>query len=86
MTNFKKQALEYHEYPIPGKLGTSILKPAETQHQLSLAYSPGVAEPCIAIAEDPANVYRYTNKGNLVGVISNGSAILGLGNLGPLAS
>ena len=82
----KQAALNYHEYPKPGKLATEITKSTETQQDLALAYSPGVAEPVLAIAEDPDNAYRYTNKGNLVGVISNGSAILGLGNRGGLAS
>lgn len=79
-------ALDYHQHPQPGKLATTILKPCETQQDLSLAYSPGVAEPVRAIADNPDDAYRYTNKGNLVAVISNGSAILGLGNLGALAS
>jgi malate dehydrogenase (oxaloacetate-decarboxylating)(NADP+) len=84
--SFKQAALDYHEFPRPGKVEVTFTKPADTQEDLSLAYSPGVAEPVLAIHEDPANVYRYTNKGNLVGVITNGTAILGLGNLGPLAS
>ncbi len=79
-------ALDYHELPIPGKIEVALTKPAETQEDLSLAYSPGVAEPVKAIAENPEDAYRYTGKGNLVAVISSGSAILGLGNLGPLAS
>ncbi len=79
-------ALEYHEKPTPGKLAVRITKPTETQNDLALAYSPGVAEPVRQIADNPDDVYRYTNKGNLVGVISNGSAILGLGNRGALAS
>ena len=82
----KKAALEYHEFPIPGKIGIQITKPTSTQRDLALAYSPGVAEPVKAIAENPENAYRYTNKGNLVAVITNGTAILGLGNLGALAS
>lgn len=86
MTTLKQQALDYHRLPRPGKISTQITKPAETAHDLSLAYSPGVAEPVRAIAADPQQVYRYTNKGNLVAVVSNGSAILGLGNLGALAS
>jgi len=89
MKNCKKlrqKSLNYHEKPIPGKLGTKILKPIETKYNLSLAYTPGVAEPVRKIAENSMNAYRYTNKGNLVAVISNGSAILGLGNLGAIAS
>lgn len=82
----KQAALAYHEFPRPGKVGLEITKPTETQYDLSLAYTPGVAEPVLAIHEDAQNAYRYTNKGNLVGVITNGTAILGLGNLGPLAS
>lgn len=82
----KKAALDYHEFPRPGKLATVLTTAAETQEDLSLAYSPGVAEPVRSIAENPENVYRYTGKGNSVAVISNGTAILGLGNLGPLAS
>ena len=82
----KKAALEYHSVPKPGKIAIELTKPAETARDLSLAYSPGVAEPVREIAADPENAYRYTSKGNLVGVISNGSAILGLGNLGALAS
>ncbi|MFT4897933.1 MAG: malate dehydrogenase (oxaloacetate-decarboxylating)(NADP+), partial [Flavobacteriales bacterium] len=82
----KKDALAYHAEPSPGKLSIEITTPAESARDLSLAYSPGVAEPVRAIAEDPENAYKYTIKGNLVGVISNGTAILGLGNLGSLAS
>ena len=82
----KAAALDYHALPKPGKTGIAITKPCETQYDLSLAYSPGVAEPVRAIADDPDAVYRYTNKGNLVAVISNGTAILGLGNRGALAS
>ncbi|GLS24496.1 malate dehydrogenase [Marinibactrum halimedae] len=84
--DIKDAALAYHEQPTPGKLSIEITKAAETQNDLSLAYSPGVAEPVRAIAEDPESAYRYTGKGNLVAVITNGSAILGLGNLGALAS
>lgn len=82
----KKDALYYHEHPTPGKISVEITKPTATQRDLALAYSPGVAEPVKAIHEDPENAYKYTSKGNLVGVISNGTAILGLGNLGALAS
>lgn len=86
MSDLKQAALEYHEFPRPGKLSVELTKPTATQRDLSLAYSPGVAEPVREIARDPENAYRYTGKGNLVGVISDGSAILGLGNLGSLAS
>ena len=86
MSTLKAQALRYHEFPRPGKLALEITKPTTTQEDLSLAYTPGVAEAVLAIHEDPNNAYRYTSKNNLVGVISNGSAILGLGNLGALAS
>lgn len=85
-TDFRQAALDYHEFPIPGKISVQLTKPAETAADLALAYSPGVAEPVREIAKDPANAYRYTGKGNLVAVISDGSAILGLGDLGPLAS
>jgi len=82
----KKAALDYHAFPVPGKLSIELTTSAETQEDLSLAYSPGVAEPVREIARDPELAYRYTGKGNLVAVITDGSAILGLGNLGPLAS
>ncbi len=85
MQDLREQALAYHAEGRPGKLKISPTKPTETQHDLSLAYSPGVAEPCREIARDPNLVYRYTAKGNLVGVVSNGTAVLGLGNIGPLA-
>jgi malate dehydrogenase (oxaloacetate-decarboxylating)(NADP+) len=81
-----KDALEYHLKPRPGKTEVCITKSTETARDLSLAYSPGVAEPVRAIAADANAAFSYTNKGNLVGVISDGSAILGLGNLGGLAS
>jgi len=80
------EALAFHRYPQPGKLSVTPTKPMATQKDLSLAYSPGVAVPVLAIARDPELVYDYTSKGNLVAVISNGTAILGLGNLGPMAS
>ncbi len=83
---FKQAALDYHAFPRPGKLAIEITTSAETQEDLSLAYSPGVAEPVREIAKDPENAYKYTAKGNMVAVITDGSAILGLGNLGPLAS
>jgi len=87
MNDEKRQAaLDYHAKPIPGKLSVELTKPTETAKHLALAYSPGVAEPCREIALDPENAYLYTGKGNLVAVVSDGSAILGLGNLGPLAS
>lgn len=82
----RQAALDYHQYPLPGKTATAITKPAASARDLALAYSPGVAEPVRAIAANPDDAYRYTNKGNLVAVISDGSAILGLGNLGALAS
>ena len=83
---FRQQALDYHAYPTAGKISVELSKPAETAEHLALAYSPGVAEPVREIAQNPDNVYKYTAKGNMVAVISNGTAILGLGNLGPLAS
>jgi malate dehydrogenase (oxaloacetate-decarboxylating)(NADP+) len=86
MNDLKQRALDYHEFPRPGKVSVESSKPCATQVDLSLAYTPGVAEPVREIAKDPANAYRYTNKGNLVAVITDGTAILGLGNLGPLAS
>jgi len=81
----KKEALEYHEYPFPGKIETLPTKPYSSQRDLSLAYSPGVAYPCMEIARTPADVYKYTDKGNLVAVISNCTAVLGLGDIGALA-
>lgn len=84
--DLNKAALEYHEFPRPGKVSVELTKPAETARDLSLAYSPGVAEPCRQIALDPEAAYRYTGKGNLVAVITDGTAVLGLGNIGPLAS
>ncbi|MFW1290150.1 malic enzyme-like NAD(P)-binding protein [Vibrio parahaemolyticus] len=82
----RQKALDYHAYPTPGKIAVELTKPAETAGDLALAYSPGVAEPVREIVQNPDNVYKYTAKGNMVAVISNGTAILGLGNLGPLAS
>ena len=82
----KKAALDYHEFPTPGKLSITPTKQLVNQSDLALAYSPGVAAACEAIVEDPLNVYRYTARGNLVGVISNGTAVLGLGAIGPLAA
>lgn len=86
MSDFRQQALDYHALPKPGKISVELTTPAATVKDLALAYSPGVAEPVREIADDPANAYKYTAKGNIVAVISNGTAILGLGNLGPLAS
>ncbi len=82
----KQEALDYHSKGRPGKIEVIPTKEAKTQRDLSLAYSPGVAEPCLAIAANPEDAYKYTAKGNLVGVISNGSAVLGLGNIGAGAS
>ena len=84
--DFRQQALHYHAYPVPGKIAVELTKPANTVEDLALAYSPGVAEPVREIAQNSENVYKYTGKGNMVAVITNGTAILGLGNLGPLAS
>lgn len=84
--NLDKEALEYHSKDRPGKVEVISSKDCSTEHALSLAYSPGVAAPCKEIAKDPAKVYEYTTKGNLVAVITNGTAVLGLGNIGPLAS
>ncbi|NVD05483.1 malate dehydrogenase [Vibrio sp. JPW-9-11-11] len=83
---FRQHALDYHAYPTPGKISVELTTPAETANDLALAYSPGVAEPVREIAQNVDNVYKYTAKGNMVAVISNGTAILGLGNLGPMAS
>ncbi|PQJ21939.1 NADP-dependent malic enzyme [Tenacibaculum sp. SG-28] len=82
----RREALLYHAKPKPGKISVVPTKKYATQHDLSLAYSPGVAEPCLEIAKDRDNVYKYTSKGNLVAVISNGTAVLGLGDIGPEAS
>jgi malate dehydrogenase (oxaloacetate-decarboxylating)(NADP+) len=85
--NFRKQeALDFHSDAPAGKIAVTPTKPLSTQHDLALAYSPGVAEPCLEIANNKDDVYKYTAKGNLVGVISNGTAVLGLGNIGPEAS
>src|SRR5450432_4781355 len=81
----KNDALDYHRNGRPGKLEVVPTKPLVTQRDLSLAYSPGVAEPCLAIAENPELAWEYTARGNLVAVITNGTAVLGLGNIGPLA-
>ena len=82
----KRAALEYHEYPTPGKLAIVATKTLTNQHELALAYSPGVAAPCEEIVADPVNAYKYTSRGNLVAVITNGTAVLGLGDIGPLAA
>ena len=82
----RQAALEYHEFPKPGKVAISATKPMANQHDLALAYSPGVAAPCEEIVKDPAAAYKYTSRGNLVAVISNGTAVLGLGDIGALAS
>jgi malate dehydrogenase (oxaloacetate-decarboxylating)(NADP+) len=82
----RQAALDYHEFPKPGKIATATTKQLVNQHDLYLAYSPGVAAPCEEIAKDPTCVYRYTSRGNLVAVITNGTAVLGLGDIGPLAS
>jgi malate dehydrogenase (oxaloacetate-decarboxylating)(NADP+) len=79
------EALHYHEFPRPGKVAIRSTKPTATQSDLSLAYTPGVAEPCRAIAHDAEEAFRFTNRGNLVAVVTNGTAVLGLGNIGPLA-
>lgn len=84
-TNRKQDALDYHSHGRPGKIQVVPTKPTNSQRDLSLAYSPGVAEPCLRIAENKEDVYKYTAKGNLVAVISNGSAVLGLGDIGPEA-
>jgi malate dehydrogenase (oxaloacetate-decarboxylating)(NADP+) len=86
MASRRQEALEYHSEGRPGKIAVVPTKPVGTQRDLSLAYSPGVAEPCRAIAADPEQVFRYTGRGNLVAVVSNGTAVLGLGNLGPLGA
>jgi malate dehydrogenase (oxaloacetate-decarboxylating)(NADP+) len=86
MTDLRQQALDYHALPTPGKISVSLTTAAETSQDLSLAYSPGVAEPCREIANNPDDVYKYTGKGNTVAVITNGTAVLGLGNIGPMAS
>ena len=86
MSSLKEDSLNYHSKGRPGKIAVVSTKPTNTKRDLSLAYSPGVAEPCLAIAEKPEDVYKYTAKGNLVAVISNGTAVLGLGDIGPEAS
>ena len=85
MSDLRSKALDYHEHPVPGKISISPTKPFNSAKDLSLAYTPGVAEPVREIHKDPENAYRYTNKGNLVAVITDGSAVLGLGDVGALA-
>ena len=82
----RRAALEYHEFPVPGKIAIQATKQLVNQHDLALAYSPGVAAACEEIVADPANAFRYTSRGNLVAVVTNGTAVLGLGDIGPLAS
>ena len=81
----RRAALEYHEFPTPGKISIAATKQLVNQHDLALAYSPGVAAPCEEIVKDPNAAFKYTSRGNLVGVITNGTAVLGLGDIGPLA-
>ncbi|MBI4669024.1 MAG: phosphate acetyltransferase [Elusimicrobia bacterium] len=85
MSVTKKEALDYHEYPTPGKVEVVSTKPCFTQRDLSLAYTPGVADPCLEIKAHPEDIYKYTSKGNLVAVVSNGTAVLGIGNIGAAA-
>ena len=85
-TKKKEEALRYHSSGRPGKIQVVPTKPHSTQRDLALAYSPGVAEPCLEIQQQPEDAYKYTDKGNLVAVISNGTAVLGLGNIGAQAS
>ena len=86
MDELRRAALEYHEFPTPGKLAIAATKQLVNQHDLALAYSPGVAAPCEEIVKDPNNAFKYTSRGNLVAVVTNGTAVLGLGDIGPLAS
>lgn len=85
-TELRRAALEYHEFPTPGKIAIAATKQLVNQHDLALAYSPGVAAPCEEIVKDPNNAFKYTSRGNLVAVITNGTAVLGLGDIGPLAA
>jgi malate dehydrogenase (oxaloacetate-decarboxylating)(NADP+) len=85
-TELRAAALDYHEFPVPGKIQIAATKQLTNQRDLALAYSPGVAAPCEEIVKDPANAFKYTARGNLVAVITNGTAVLGLGNIGPLAA
>ncbi len=84
--DLRHAALEYHRFPVPGKIAITATKPLANQHDLALAYSPGVAEACLAIVDDPAQASNYTARGNLVAVVTNGTAVLGLGAIGPLAA
>src|SRR5512138_3236494 len=84
--SLRKAALDYHRFPKPGKVSVAPTKSMINQRDLALAYSPGVAAACEEIVADPANAYRYTARGNLVAVITNGTAVLGLGDIGPLAA
>ena len=84
--DLKQRALRYHAYPIPGKLAVHVTKSTQSQDDLSLAYTPGVAAPVLEIADDPEQAFRYTSKGNLIAVMTNGTAVLGLGDVGALAS
>ena len=84
--DLREAALQYHEFPTPGKISVVPTKGLTNQRDLSLAYSPGVAAACNAIVDDPSSASRYTSRANLVGVVTNGTAVLGLGNIGPLAA
>jgi malate dehydrogenase (oxaloacetate-decarboxylating)(NADP+) len=86
VAELRRAALEYHEFPTPGKIAIAATKQLVNQHDLALAYSPGVAAPCEEIVKDPNNAFKYTSRGNLVAVITNGTAVLGLGDIGPLAA
>ena len=83
MTITKQEALNYHSTPRPGKIEITPTKPCRTQRDLSLAYTPGVAEPCLAIQKNPHDAFKYTGRANLVAVVTNGTAVLGLGDIGP---
>ena len=85
MANKREDALDYHRRGRPGKIAVVPTKPLTNQRDLALAYSPGVAEPCLEIKKDPEEAYTYTAKGNLVAVVTNGTAVLGLGNIGAIA-
>src|ERR1700730_1325465 len=85
MSISKQQALDYHNGSRPGKIEVTPTKPCRTQRDLSLAYTPGVAEPCLEIQKNPRDAFKYTGRGNLVAVLSNGTAVLGLGDIGALA-
>jgi malate dehydrogenase (oxaloacetate-decarboxylating)(NADP+) len=86
MTISKQEALDYHIGSRPGKIEVTPTKPCRTQRDLSLAYTPGVADPCLEIEKNPHDAFKYTARGNLVAVVSNGTAVLGLGDIGALAS